>query len=270
MQKLLLLLIPLFFSIHQVLVRRGSQDLDAFTGTYVSLLTSTIMFSPAVVYLPRVSTSFLLLMIGAGLVHFLAARLCFYHAIERIGANLSAPLSATRIFFAAIIGFMIGEAITPKIVAMGVLIFAGIILLSRPEGKADLIGITLGVMTGFFSALSSMLVKIGMVEEFNPLLGAFLGFAVATAIMTPFSIKRLDFRTGKWYAYAGIFVGLGHLVRYFCLRFLPIAVIEPITSIYPLFTILLSYIFIRESEVFGKEVILGAILIVVGANIYFI
>lgn len=245
-------------------------EIDALHGTYLSLLASTILFSPSLLFYANVDAKFIALMLLAGILHFFVARLCFYHAIERIGANLSAPLSATRIFFATIFGLLIGEAITPKILLMGILIFAGILLLSKPEGKADTVGITLGLLTGFFSAASSLVVKLGMTEIYNPLFGAFLGFAISTILLTPFAAKNIDLRMGKWYMLAGVFVGLGHLVRYVTLSYLPVAVVEPITSTYPLFTILLSYLFMRESEVFSKDVILGAIFIVAGVNVYFI
>ncbi len=269
MSALLLFLIPILFSIHQILVRRGSRDMDAFSGTYLSLLTTTLLFTPAAAY-AILDPHFLIIMIAAGVLHFFIARLCFYHAIERIGANLSAPLSATRIFFAVIFGYMIGEVVTPKIVLMAVLIFTGIILLSNPEGRADWVGILLGLMTGLFSAASSLLVKIGMTSVYDPFFGTFVGFAVSTLLMTPLAMKRIDIRRGKWYAFAGIFVGIGHLVRYISLKDFPVAVVEPITSIYPLFTILLSYLFIRESEVFSREAILGTVLILAGINVYFI
>ena len=270
--KLIPLLIPVFFSFHQVLVRKGSEQMSALDGTYMSLLTSTLIFSPSVLLYCTINFKFIAIMLLSGLLHFLLARLCFYHAIERIGANLSAPLSATRIFFATIIGyFLLNEVITVKLIIMSLLIFSGILLLSNPKkNSSDFIGISLALLTGLLSAISSYLVKIGLMEVYNPLFGVFLGFLISTIVLTLLMKPDLDIRRGKYYAIAGVFVGLGHLARYISLQVLPVSYVEPITSIYPFFTVLLSFLLIRESEVFSKNLFAGMVLIVLGTNIYFL
>ena len=270
MDELILFLIPLLFSIHQILVRRGGEEIDTLSGTYLSLLTSTILFSPSLLF-ANVDPKFLTLMLAAGFFHFFVARLCFYHAIERIGANLSAPLSATRVYFAAILTYLIGEEVTPKIIFMSILIFLGVALLSRPKGvKIDAIGIFLGLATGFFSALSSLFVRMGMLESYNPYFGTFVGFAFSTLLLTPFVIKKnISMRGGRFFIIASIFVGFGQFIRYVGLYKFQVAVVEPIVSIYPLFTIVFSYMFLRSREIFGKEVVLGAFLVILGINIYF-
>jgi len=269
--KLIPLLIPVLFSFHQVLVRKGSEQMSALDGTYMSLLTSTLIFSPSVLLYCTINFKFIAIMFLSGLLHFLLARLCFYHAIERIGANLSAPLSATRIFFATIIGYiLLNEVITVKLIIMSLLIFSGILLLSNPKKNSDFVGISLALLTGLLSAISSYLVKIGLMEVYNPLFGVFLGFLISTIVLTLLIKPDLDIRSGKYYAIAGVFVGLGHLVRYISLRLLPISYVEPITSIYPFFTVLLSFLLIRESEVFSKNLFAGMVLIIVGTNIYFL
>jgi len=266
---LLVFLIPLLFSVHQILVRRGGEEIDTINGTYLSLLASTLLFSPSLM-IAEFDLSFLIPMLFSGFLHFFLARLCFYHAIQRIGVNLSSPLSATRIYFAAVLGYLIGEFLSLKLLVMTVLIFLGIVLISNPRGEKDLVGISLGIATGFLSALSSFLVKIGLMHVYNPFFGTFIGFLISTTLLTPIALRRdLDFRRGRFYILAGVFVGFGHLIRYICIRNLPISIVEAVTSTYPLFTLILSYLFLREREVFSFNVILGALLIIIGINVYF-
>ncbi|WP_202318921.1 DMT family transporter [Archaeoglobus neptunius] len=267
--EILVLLVPLLFSIHQIFVRLGSGETDTMSGVYISLLASTLIFLPSLLT-PTFDPQFLLFMILAGVLHFFIARMCFYHAIARIGANLSAPLSATRVFFAAFLGTFLGETLTPRIALMSFLIFSGIVLLSRPRGKADYVGIALGVLTGFFTALSSFLVKFGYKVEYNPLFGIFVGFAVSTLLMSLLVGKNLSKHGLRWYIAAGITVGFGHLVRYTVLVDLPVTVVEPITSAYPLFTVLLTFIFLREKEVFTIPSIVGTLLILTGIYSYYL
>ncbi len=265
---MLALLIPLLFSIHQILVRQGSRDAETMSGIYVSLAASTLIFLPSVLH-PTLNKQFLLYMTAAGVMHFFAARICFYHAISRIGANLSAPLSATRVFFAAILGIFLGEFLTLKTLAMSILIFAGIILLSRPSGRVDYLGMLFGLSTGFLTALSSFLVKFGNHAEYNPMFAAFVGFAVSTVLMTPIALKNFTPKGTGWYFVAGIFAALAHLVRYVVLESTPVTVVEPITSSYPLFTLLLSFLFIRGREIFTKRAILGTASILTGIFVYY-
>ncbi len=265
---LLPLLIPVLFSVHQILVRIGSRKADLTSGIYLSILVSALIFSPSLLR-PTLNATFVAFMLLAGFLHFFAARICFYHAIDRIGANLSAPLAATRVFFAALIGLAVGEELTPKVLAMSALVFTGIVLLSRPEGKIDWTGFLLGLATGLLTAVSSFLVKFGMEIDYNPLFATFLGFAISALLMTPFAAPRLKLSGIGWFLVAGITVAAAHLVRYVCLHSLPVVIVEPITSAYPLFTLVLSYIFIREREVFTLRSIAGAIAIVAGVNLYF-
>lgn len=263
----LILLIPVLFSFHQIFVRLGSREAETISEIYVSLLASTIIFIPSVAN-PTLDGMFLLYMSLAGVLHFFVARICFYHAISRIGANLSAPLSATRVFFAALLGIFVGEYLTLRVVVMSLLIFAGIVLISRPKGKADAFGVTLGILTGFFSALSSYFVKFGNAVDYNPLFAIFLGFALSTILMTPLAVRK-DLSHTKFYLAAGVTVGIAHLLRYVVLKDVPVTVVEPITSSYPLFTLLLSAIFLREGEIFTLRSITGTLLILGGIYVYY-
>ena len=266
---LIALLIPLLFSVHQIFVRFGSREGDVMSGIYVSLLTSTLIFLPSL-SIPVLNGEFITYMLAAGVLHFFIARICFYHSISRIGANLSAPLAATRVFFAAILGVILGEVLTLKIIAMSLLIFIGIVLISKPSGKADYIGITLGILTGFFTALSSFLVRFGNAVEYNPFFAIFIGFTISTILMTPIALRNFSVKGGKWYIAAGMTVAVAHLIRYIVLRDLPVTVVEPISSAYPLFTVILTSILLREREIFTFNSLLGTASIMTGIYLYYL
>ncbi|RLI84197.1 hypothetical protein DRP07_01785, partial [Archaeoglobales archaeon] len=145
-----------------------------FSGTLISILVPTILFGVLTILMDetKLSFDFLVLMAIAGIFNFLIARTAFYTAIYRIGVNLTAPLSATRIYFAIVLGVLIGEYLSIKLILMTFLIFTGIFLLSKPSKiKADLIGIFLAIFAGLFSALSSFFVKLGMAIYPEPVLG---------------------------------------------------------------------------------------------------
>lgn len=256
------LLIPLLFSLQHVLVRVGSEKSETLSGIYVSLLISTLMFTPSLLN-PTLNLEFLFYMSLAGILQFLFARICLFYSISRIGANLSAPLSATRIFFATIIGLFVGEFLNFWIILGSLLIFTGIFLISKVKGKPDWVGISLAILTGFFSSLSSYFIKFGNAVEYNPFFAVFLGFAFSTALLTPSMVGK-SLKNTKLFAIGGFLGGLAHLIRYIVLRDEPVTVIEPITSSHPFFTLLITSIFLRRIEVFSKRSIMGIFAIMSG------
>lgn len=258
----LALLIPLLFSLQHVLVRVGSERSETLNGIYASLLVSTLMFSPSILN-PTLEPIFLFYMSLAGVLQFFFARICLYYAITRIGANLSAPLSSTRILFATIIGLLVGEFLTFWIILGSLLVFAGIFLLSKVKREPDWVGISLAILTGLFACLSSYLIKFGNAVEYNPLFAVFLGFAISTALLTPFMTGK-SLKNTKPFVIGGFLGGLAHMIRYVVLKDTPVTVVEPITSSHPLFTLLITAIFLKRIEVFSKRSIAGTILIMAG------
>ncbi|MEM4291101.1 MAG: DMT family transporter [Archaeoglobaceae archaeon] len=256
------LLIPLLFSLQHILVRIGSEKSETLNGIYASLLVSTLMFSPSLLN-PTLNQEFLLYMTLAGVLQFFLARICLYYAISRIGANLSAPLSSTRILFTTIIGLFVGELLNFWIIIGSVLIFTGIFLLSKVKGEPDWIGISLAILTGLFACLSSYFIRFGNAIEYNPFFAVFIGFAISTALLTPFMIGK-SLKNTKPFVVGGALGGLAHMVRYIVLKDTPVTVIEPITSSHPLFTLVLTAIFLRRLEVFSRRSILGTISIMTG------
>ena len=264
----ILILIAILFSLHEVSVRKGVSELDLMIGNLISISTTTAIFLPVLVLRFHPNAEFVALMVVAGILQFFVARLCFYASIERVGANVASALSATRIYFAELFGAVMGEEITLKLIVASTLVFVGIVLLSNPKDCKDPIGVALGLATAVFAVLSSVVVKIGLQCYDDPIFGSAIGylssFVLFLLLIPKSTTTSIDLSKAKYFVLGGIFVGMGHLLRYYELGKLPISVVEPVISIYPLFTILLSFVFIRRMEVFSVRVILGSISIVVG------
>ncbi len=264
-----LILIAFLFSLHQIFIRKGVEYGDANYGALVSLITTSIIFSILSINRLFVNPKFLLLMIVAGILHFLVARTAFYNAISRIGANSAGSISATRMFFAVIFGFALGEEIGIKVVLMAVLIFAGIYLISTPEGVGDLKGIALALLTGVTTALSSAIVKTGMHINPDPVFGSAIGYVISTALF-PFFFSYRKRGGERFFIPAGIFVGAGHYLRYKALINQPLSVVEPVLSTYPLFTLILTALTMGKIENLSRNIALGSLLIVLGIESYYL
>ncbi len=262
-----LILIALLFSFHQIFIRKGVEHGDANYGAFVSLLTTSVLFSALSFNRVILDIQFIAYMILAGILHFLVARTAFYNAISRIGANSAGSLSATRLFFAVMFGFSMGEEIGFKILMMAVLIFSGIYLISTPEGAGDLKGIMLALLTGLTTALSSAVVKVGMELYPEPVFGSAVGYVISTFLF-PFIFKFGKKGGERYFILAGVFVGLGHYLRYRALISYPLSVVEPVLSIYPLFTLILTAIALKRIERLSRNIVLGSVLIVLGVESY--
>ncbi len=261
------ILIPILFSLHQILVRKGFERAELFAGNFVSIATTALIFFPALILRFYANAVFVVLMVLAGILNFVLARLCFYASIKRVGANVASSLSATRIYFAEIFGALMGEKITPKLFIASTLIFLGVVLLSNPKKNRDFVGVLLGLLTAVFVVLSSVVIKIGLKLHNDPIFGSSIGYISAFTLFALGYVAKegveLEKSEAKFFVLA-LFVGVGHLLRYYALSIYPVSVVEPILSIYPLFTILFSYAFIKNLESFNRRTILGCLLIVFG------
>ncbi len=271
---LLLLSVAVLFSLHQVSVRWGTLRADSILlGTFVSLLTTTILFLAISAFVFKAEPpEFFEMMVLAGLIHFMLARTAFYQCISRLGANVAATLATTRIFFAAVLGYlMLGESVSLRLAVTAFLVFLGVAVLTFRVVR-DFYGIALGILTGFLTAFASIFAKEGMVFASNPVSGAIFGTAVGyVSALLVFSVTFLPSKSHRKFdlslypfALGGVFVGFGHFLRYLALSHYGVCLVETFVSTYPLFTYALSGLFLREHEVFSLRFFISAFLILTG------
>ncbi len=280
----MLLAIAFLFSLHQICVRKGTLRADTLTGTLVSIGTTAVLFSIISAFITsRIKINelfnFLEFAIFAGILHFMLARAVFYQCISRVGANVAATLATTRILFSAILGyFLLGESVNAKTAVMALMVFAGVAILTF-EVVSDLYGILAGITTGFLTALASVFAKESMLTNFTaPISEAVAGTAVGYVVALIFFYVFLKIYRGNVkfkikdytpFVAGGIFVGFGHFLRYLALFNYSVFTVETFVSVYPVFTYLLSGIFLRKSEVFSVRFFVSAILIFTGVELYF-
>ncbi len=75
---------------------------------------------------------------------------------------------------------------------------------------------------------------------------------------------RPDRRSTLFVVASGGTALLGFSANTYALSLLPVAVVAPISSAYPLVTVVLARIFLHQSETMTRRIVIGAALIVVG------
>lgn len=223
----------------------------------------------------------------AGIVNFVFGRSSGYRAIKHLGANMTAILSSLSLVYSVLLGILIlGERVTQDLVAGTALIMIGPALLFWPQSDDDRghenehsrkprltrQGVIAVLLTGIFYGITPLLIKLGLQQGGSPLAGTLISHTSAMLIFgitmigpeKRDAIINMDRTALSWFVASGILATVAQLLSYIALKWSPITVAGPLIATIPLFIILLSFIANRRLESFRLNVILGAILVVIG------
>jgi len=282
------------FAANMICSRRGVLRIkDAGLGGYISVAVAPpLILAMAVIGGELHSiTSFTwkgyAYLAAAGITNFVFGRSAGYRAIQHLGANMAAILSSLNLIYSILLGIVIlGERVTRDLAVGSALIMIGPALLFWPQQEDDdsredglskkprlnRAGIVAALLTGVFYGVTPLLVKLGLREGGSPLAGTLISYSTALLVFGATMIGP-EIRGGiinmertalLWFAASGILATAAQLLRYVALSWSPISVAGPLLATIPLFLVLLSFIVNRKLESFRLNVILGAILVVMG------
>ena len=122
----------LSFGFSNISARRGVVGSSASYGLYITVILGVPLFAVAAAVTGQLLNIFDLswtalgLLAAAGVLHFLAGRYCNYRCIDAIGANRAQPIQMTNtIYSVAVAVVVLGEELTPMMIAGIVLIMVG-------------------------------------------------------------------------------------------------------------------------------------------------
>jgi DME family drug/metabolite transporter len=119
-------------------------------------------------------------------------------------------------------------------------------------------------------AASQVVAKQGVKELDAPLLGTTIALIVATLGFIPLALRSLDtppadFRRGAlFFAGAGIFSATGVASLFLAIQRADVVVVSPISSTYPLFTLLIAAFLLRDLERVTLRLVVGGLLVFAG------
>ncbi|HEX5504469.1 MAG TPA: DMT family transporter [Thermomicrobiales bacterium] len=134
-------------------------------------------------------------------------------------------------------------------------------------------GYALALVAALAYGANAVIISAGLARFGGPLAGATIALAVGLVTMTPLAVVAWRAEGAGWRPdrAAVLFVlasGLSSLFGFgsniFALSVLPVVVVTPITSTYPLVTVLLVRLFLRRHEQVTRRTALGAVLVVAG------
>jgi drug/metabolite transporter (DMT)-like permease len=261
-----------------VIANVGLRYLDPARGALVSIPTTTLFFWLLAVFLFRGegwnATAFAIFAL-VGLIFPALVTFLNFASNRLTGPTVAGTISSTTPLF-AVFGaiFFLGESLSPAVIAGTAAIVLGVVALmvrgaDRPRTWAAWV-ILLPLAGAAIRGGAQAAVKGGLVLWPDPFAAVLVGYTVSSVMIfagnrafVPSTDASLDRRGVLWFMVVGICNGLGMLAMYAALNRGQVSVVSPLVATYPVFTLALSAMFLRE-ERFGPRVLLGVALTVAG------
>lgn len=258
-----------------VTTHSGLKYLGAAAGARVSIPAATLLFWLLAPFADLAGWQIAAIGIFAvvGLFFPAAVTLLTFEANRRLGPSVTGAVGSTAPLFAVLgAALLLGEALGVRELSATFLIVLGSVLLSGLQG-ADTRARRHGAMwlpwtAAALRALAQVLAKAGLTLWPNPFAAALLGYTVSslavwTATLGQPVTRKFHRRGAAWFAATGILNGVAVLCLYRALNTGTVVLVSPIVATYPLFTLILSALFLREERM-SKTLVGGVALIVTG------
>jgi drug/metabolite transporter (DMT)-like permease len=266
------------FGTAMVLANVGLRYVDSARGALIAIPATAALYWMLAVFLLRTeqwNTSALALFIVVGVIFPAVVTLLGYESNRLAGPTVTGTLSSTTPLFAAggAVVFL-GEALTPAVAAGTAAIVLGVLALTwRRSGRSRawapwVIALPLAGAAIRGGALTT--VKAGLSLWPDPFVAVLVGYTVssltvvvATSAMPRARRARFDRRAIPWLLAVGFCNGMAMLAMYAALNLGQVSVVSPLIVTYPLFTVAVSALFLREERL-DARVLAGVVLTVAG------
>ncbi|MCZ6626246.1 MAG: EamA family transporter [Deltaproteobacteria bacterium] len=276
--ELLALVAAFFYSSSNIAARLGLKHSTPLTVTCTALVVRTVTLWTAV-YLtggaPPVASLALFLFVGLGIVQTITS-LFSYIGISKVGASRSQTLRSIYPLWSVIIAIAILQEEAGIAVLLGTLsVVAGTILISwRPEGMSSsyrwwhiLYPLGAAFLAGIAFPVRRYALNISNEPLFFAALLAFVSSAcLGMNLLLGIGRERLvwDRKAILPFILAGGFETLGALLSLIAVSVGQVVVVAPIVATSPLWTLVMSFIVLRDLEKINTRSVMGTISVVAG------
>jgi uncharacterized membrane protein len=278
--QLIAVVIAILIAGMDVARKKGLMRSNPVTGLLISIAVNFLVFWPLAVFLARPELSELqlrtiLLFALGGILGTLLARGCNFVGIHRVGPSKNRVVMASRPLIATMLAVLIlGEPPMPVVLLGTLLVVMGIlaIFLNIQEGNAlwrrrDLAFPLAGAL--FLS--SADIVRKEALNAAGSIVGnainstaALIGISGFLVFSGPQGKVKSDRGGVLFFLFAGLMLNVIIFLLFEALRLGSVSTVVPIISTSPLFTVIFSYLFLRDVERLTPMTVVGTILAVVG------
>jgi drug/metabolite transporter (DMT)-like permease len=274
------LIAAIAFSSGQTLVSRGLRYSNAttaawFTSGFSGLLLWLISLTRP---FPELSTQMILSVSAAALFSPFLARVAFYMGMTRLGLSRPTVVVGTSPLWAALLAVIfLGETITPQVGIGTLATTAGVVLLAYerlPRTDWKKIHLLFPLFAAFCFGARDVVARFGVKDFSSPLIAAALAPTVACVLLSLLFLTRtgeyrfhLEKQALPFFFPASFFYVAAYFALFTALRGEFVVIVAPAIHSAPLFTLILSYVFLRKEEKISPKVVAGALLVIVGVTI---
>jgi uncharacterized membrane protein len=280
----------IFYGINTILVAMGLRNgptQNVLSATTINMIGNLVVLGiPYAYFHPNFVLEAFLIFAAAGILAQCISRALNYSALQKLGLCVSQPIVGASPAFATLFAIVLmGEAVSVPVYIGTAVIILGVAILSqcrrRPrfdvKGSWILIGIPLLAASTY--GLGITLRKLALGFDNSALSGATLAIAASLPIYViglvavgkgkqiGLSAMRNQGKSVWFYFGGGLATAVGFLLYFSALSVGKVSIVSPIQGSYPLFAVLLSQIFLRESEKISVKLVIAALTIIVGVAV---
>lgn len=276
--QFLALCTALSYAAANISVRRGLHHSSAACATLVSLIVHTVVLGSAVVLTgdaPKVAAMAVGLIAVTGILQT-GMRLLHYTGIDKVGTSRAVTLRSTHPIFSVAIGVTIlKEQATPEVLIGTILVVTGIVLTSwKDEQQIEtfrwrhlLFPMGAALITGIVHPIRRYAMVLA--DEplfFAALVGAISLFCFTSSLTFPAMRERIVYSPRSLVAFisAGVFESLAVLFMLHAFVTGPVVLVSPIAATSPIWTLLMSVVFLRDLERINRYAVIGTLSVVAG------
>jgi drug/metabolite transporter, DME family len=248
------------------------------TATVVSLAARTVTLGAAVIFssgIPDYKAAAMAVFVSLGILQSAISLLTFI-GLQKIGTSRSQPLRNSYPLWSAMISIgIMHEQANMAVLAGTLLVVAGVVMISwkpetvTPSYRAWHVLYSLGA--GFLAGLAFPLRRYGLTITNEPIFFSFVIASVSLIGSIPYILWTRSDRGLVWhrkgvmhFCLSGFCEAMGALLTLVALTNARVVIVSPIVATTPLFSLLISLIFLRGKEKVTKLTILGTVGVVGG------
>jgi uncharacterized membrane protein len=268
------------FAVPNIFKKKALRYSNPATGVISSLLINIVLlWTVALLFVPmaNVTLASLLIFVGVGFFQPGLTRLLTYKGIDALGVAITDPIRAsTPLFSAAMAIVFLGEEITLPIIVATLMIIGGITLLSWRHGAMKLAGsavyLWFPIAASVLAGASQVVRKFGMAAVPHPFLAAAVTAtsSLVISVLVMWYVEKteeswkMNRRCVWWFVAAGITVSFAMTSIYHALDLGKVSVVIPLSSTAPLFSLILTALFLRDVERVTLRLVVSTVLIISG------
>jgi DME family drug/metabolite transporter len=261
-------------AVSAVLVAKGLSDSDPPSACLVSTSVQALaLLILSAFKTPMLDWTAIALFALNGLFALWLGRLLYFVAVGRMGVAVSSAIIGSNPLLSTILAvILLRERVGQATLAGVVLVVFGVFLISGVGKEAVKLGpLMIPLLSALSYAVSNVLRKAALNVQPDPLLGAqvasvagTLGLLVYLTASGRLSELKLGRRNMGYFTSAGVVAAAGWLAFMMATEGGPVSVVTTIVFSYPLFSLLLSWIFLRKEERLTLRLAAGCLVIVAG------